>query len=79
MYLGVLLLIILFINTKMQSWACLVLRLVTASEHHVPLPCAVGKLSRCKGRCRAHPNAHYYYYYYHHHHHHHHPNVEVYL
>jgi hypothetical protein len=40
----------------MQTWACLVV--LTASGHHVPLPCEVGKLSRCKGRCGAHPNAH---------------------
>ena len=94
MYLGVLLLIILFFNTKLQTWACLVLRMVTASEHHVLLPCELGKLLRCKGRCGAHPNAHYYCHHhnhhqprhYHHYHrhqrrrrHNHHPNVEVYL
>ena len=95
MYLGVLLLIILFINTKVRTWACLVLRLVTTSENHMPLPCEVRKLSRCKGRRGAHPNAHYYHHRrrrrHHHHHfhyhrrhccrlgHNHHPNVEVYF
>jgi len=82
MYLDVLLLIILFINTKMQSWACLVPGLMTASEQHVTLPCEVGKLSRCKGRCGAHPNAHYHYHHHYSHHrrrHNHHPNVEAYL
>jgi len=44
MYLDILLLIILFIDIKMQYWACLVLGVVTASERHVTLPYEVGKL-----------------------------------